>query len=83
MNLPVETVEAEEMGTLGCAIAAAVAIGRYGDMAAAARDMSRVSARYLPNASRHASYEKKYALYQEAVRALEGVWPQIQAYIEQ
>lgn len=83
MNLPVETLEADEMGTLGCAIAAAAAIGSYSGMAAAARGMSRVSARYLPVAPHHAAYEKKYALYEKTVGALEGIWPQIQTYIEQ
>ena len=57
---PVEVSEAEEVGTLGAAICAAVAGGLHRDLVTAAQAMTRVRRRHLPDA-RHADfYEERF-----------------------
>lgn len=57
---PVEVSEAEEVGTLGAAICAAVAGGLHPDLVTAAQAMTRVRRRHLPDA-RHADfYEERF-----------------------
>jgi L-xylulokinase len=73
-QLPVETVTARELGTLGAAMAAAVAAGVYRDLAEAARRMVKLGARYEPDAAAAAVYRRKYAQYRRVSAALEGIW---------
>jgi L-xylulokinase len=73
-DLPVETVETEELGTLGCAMAAAVAAGTYPDLAAAARHMVRVKTRFRPDPGAVPVYRRKYERYQKVVAALAPLW---------
>jgi len=74
LDLPVEVVEAEELGTLGCAMAAAVAAGVYPDLAAAARRMVRIRQRIEPDPAAAAVYRRKYALYRQVAEALAPLW---------
>ncbi|MDR2520940.1 MAG: carbohydrate kinase [Spirochaetaceae bacterium] len=74
LGLPVETVDAPELGALGCSMSAAVAAGVYGDYREAARKMVRVKARVEPDARRGEIYQKKYEKYTALRRALEPVW---------
>ena len=80
MNLPVETADVNETGTLGCAIAAAAATGEYDSVAAAAARMSRVAKRVNPIPENVEVYNKKYALYTKTVEALDCVWDAYQAF---
>lgn len=48
MDMPVETVSAEETGALGCCVAVAAALGDYQDAADAAAHMCRSVSRVLP-----------------------------------
>ena len=82
MNLPVETADANETGTLGCAIAAAAAAGEYESVAAAAARMSRVAKRVYPNPENVKVYNEKYALYTKTIGALEGIWDAYQAFMD-
>jgi L-xylulokinase len=74
LGLPVETVEASELGALGCAMAAAVAAGFYADLGEAAKRMVRVGGRFEPSAREVAVYERKYARHSEVSAALAGLW---------
>lgn len=81
MQLPVETVDVNEAGALGCAITGAVATGAYATLADAAQSMVKARARYLPNAENAAAYMARYALYKRVIAALDPVWDDIQAQI--
>jgi L-xylulokinase len=74
LELPVEVVETEELGTLGCAMAAAVAVGEFADLKAAARGMVRVRGRISPDPAVSRTYRKKFALHKAVSAALEGTW---------
>lgn len=74
MNLPIEIVDVNETGALGCAIAAATATGEYRDMKEAASKMSRITTRVEPIPENVAIYNKKYDLYRKTADALNSVW---------
>jgi L-xylulokinase len=74
LELPVEIVETEELGTLGCAMAAAVAVGEFPDLKAAAREMVRVRGRIDPDPACSRVYRRKFALHKAVSAALEGTW---------
>ena len=82
LGLPVETVDVAETGALGCAIAAATAVGEYESIDAAARAMCKVGERVEPNPAVRAAYERRYALYHRAIECLDGLWDDMQACIE-
>ena len=82
MQLPVETVEANETGALGCAVAAAVATGEYPDLRSAVEGMTTVSRRFEPDEQRAAVYDRKYALYCKTVDCLDGLWTEMQSLID-
>jgi L-xylulokinase len=73
-KLPVEIIETKELGTLGCAMAAAVAAGIYKDLKEAAQSMVKVKCRIEPNEVNFPIYEKKFALYKKVSGTLDGVW---------
>lgn len=74
LQLPVETVAARELGTLGAAMAAAVGAGVYADLAEAARHMVKRGARYEPDPAAAAICRRKYRRYLEVSGALSGLW---------
>jgi L-xylulokinase len=74
IGLPVETVEADELGTLGCAMAAAVAAGFHPDLRTAAASMVRIGRRHEPDAASNAIYAKKLARHRAVSEALSGLW---------
>ena len=78
LNFPVQTVSAGETGALGCAIAAAAAIGDYPDVAAAAQNMVQTGPTVMPDAEAAVIYEKKYSLYLRALESLRGFWAEWQ-----
>jgi len=73
-KLPVEIIDTKELGTLGCAMAAAVAAGEYKDLKEAAQKMVKIKCRLEPNLENASIYEKKYQLYKKVSESLEGVW---------
>lgn len=73
-GLPVETIETGELGTLGCAMAAAVAAGEFADVREAAAAMVKVKARFEPDMARHEIYTEKFAAYQKAESAVSALW---------
>ena len=74
LDLPVRTVAAQELGALGCAMAASVAAGVHSDYAEAAASMVRLSEPVGPDPAAAAVYERKYATWRAVVEALDGVW---------
>ena len=82
LQLPVQTVSANETGALGCAIASAVAVGDYPDLSAAAAAMSRIAEPVYPNPAYREIYNRKYALYCKTIDALDPLWDDMQALIE-
>lgn len=73
MGIPMEVVSVSELGTLGCAMAGAVAAGVYPDYPAAAKAMVEMAGTYLPDMEKHAVYQEKYKTYLARVQALAGV----------
>jgi L-xylulokinase len=82
MQLPVEVVEVNETGALGCAIIGSVAVGDYENITAAAKTMCRVAPAVKPNASLRETYDKKYRLYLRTIEALDGLWDEMQTVID-
>lgn len=82
MGIAVETVDVNETGALGCAIAAATAVGAYESLEDAAKNMCPIGARVEPDMEMHAVYSQKYALYEKTIAALDGLWTDMQACIE-
>ena len=60
LQLPVETIDVEELGALGAAMAAAVAVDHYHSLQSAAQAMVRISKIYHPNPAHKAVYDRKY-----------------------
>lgn len=83
LSLPVETVEVNETGALGCAIAAAAALGDYDSVQDAARHMCRVAPAVAPREELREIYDRKYALYQKTIACLDGLWDDMQRLIEE
>lgn len=77
MQVPVRTIAATEAGTLGCAMAAAAAVGEYSDLEAASRAMCKIVDEVQPIAENLPVYEKKYAMYKACIEALDPVWKSI------
>lgn len=78
LGFPIETVDAKELGALGCGMAAAIAAGVYKDYKEAAEHMVHVSERVYPNPKRTAVYQKKYEKYRAVSKALDSVWGQFE-----
>ena len=82
MKLPIETVEAEEAGALGCAIAAASATGAYESMEDAISHMTVVGRAITPNPELADIYDRKYAVYKKTLECLDGLWDEMQKLVE-
>lgn len=81
MQYPIEIVDVNETGTLGCAMAAAVAIGEYKNFKEAAKYMVKLNYRLNPNPNHIGIYNKKYALYKQIILALDGIWDNMHGLI--
>lgn len=77
LGVSVEVSEAEELGALGVAMLAGVGVGVYKNVVEAANICTKISARYEPDAEKHAYYIKKYAAYKALINALDPVWEMI------
>jgi len=72
MQMPVESIEGEELSAIGAAIAAGVGTGHFKDFNA--QHMVKVRHVCQPDPSKKDAYNRKYALYCETVAALSPVW---------
>ena len=82
LQLPIETVETEETGALGSAIAAAVAVGAYKTYKDAIHQMCRVSSVTMPHKELRYIYDQRYKLYCQIIRCLDGMWDTMQTTVE-
>jgi L-xylulokinase len=78
LEIPIETVEAKELGALGCSMSAAVAAGIYPNYAEAARNMTVISERTSPDLANSEIYRAKYRKYQAVVDALNAIWDEFE-----
>lgn len=74
LGLPIEISDHAELGTLGVAMCAGVAVGYFDSLKEASQTMSRVSRVVQPNPSNKAVYDEKYSRYRQVIEALEPVW---------
>ncbi len=72
MQMPVESIEGEELSAIGAAIAAGVGSGHFKSFDV--QNMVKVRHICQPDPARKAAYERKYALYTQTVAALSPVW---------
>lgn len=70
IGIPLEVVTVKELGTLGCAIAAAVCAGEHPDYKTAAKKMVQMDKVIKPDLQRHSIYLKKFELFKALVDAL-------------
>ena len=82
LHLPIDIVRVNEIGTLGCAVVAAVAVNDYPSLAVAAENMCSISNTVYPNPLNFEAYAQKYALYIEVIQALDPIWKTIREMIE-
>lgn len=73
-QVPMEIPAGTELGALGAAIGAAVAVGIHRDYRAAVGAMARVARRFEPNPKRKSLYTERYGKYRSAVQSLTGFW---------
>ena len=82
LGLPVETVDVNETGALGCAIAAAAATGAYGSIQEAAEKMCPVGKRFEPDPEAGKYYSSRYSLYLKSIECLDSLWDDMQKCID-
>lgn len=70
LNLPLTALETADAGTVGCAMLTGVALGRYADLADAARHLVKTTKTYLPNPALHARYSELYERYRRVYGAV-------------
>jgi L-xylulokinase len=81
MQIPIEAAVVNETGALGCAIVAAVATGEYPDLQSAAKAMCTLKPAVRPNPANTDIYNQKYQLYLDVIAGLDGVWDEMQKFI--
>ncbi len=74
LGIRVEVSEGTELGALGCAMLAAVAVGRYSCLEEAVRSMSRIVQVFEVDDKKHSVYERKYGLFLDVQNALQPHW---------
>lgn len=74
LNVPVELVNATELGGLGGAIASAVGTGVYSSLEEASRSMSSVKRHYDPQPDQVKIYNAKYQAYLSFLKAMDSCW---------
>ena len=77
LQTPVEVPDGSELGALGAAICAAVAIGFYPDYPTACEAMIRIVRTFAPDPQHADAYRAKYERYRRLLAALHPAWPQL------
>ena len=75
LGYPIETIKGtKELGALGCAMSAAVAVGEFDNYQQAAQSMVSISKPIYPSEINHPIYEKKYNKYKKIVETMDNIW---------
>lgn len=74
LQLPIELTACEELGAMGAALCAGVAVGIFGSFPEAVDAMVRVSRTVEPGTENRAVYLDKYGRYRKYIEALRGAW---------
>ena len=82
LQVPVQTLQANETGALGCAIATAAATGEYPSLDEAIAHMAAFSDVIRPDPAKAEIYNAKYHLYLRAIDCLDGLWDDMQKLVE-
>lgn len=78
-GIPVFAGRTGEAAAWGAALCAGAAVGVFSTPFDDPRDMGTMTTRYLPDSDRHAEYDRRYAVYIEAMEALRPVWQRLEA----
>jgi L-xylulokinase len=76
-QVPVEVPEGTELGALGAAICAAVAVGLHNDYRVACDAMVRIARSFEPHLRWAEVYEAKYFRYKRLIEALQPAWSEL------
>lgn len=82
LKYPIEIVEINETGTLGCAMTIAVALSDYSSFSEAVKNMIHIRKAVQPHQDNTELYDMKYKLYKSVIDALDPVWNRIQSYVD-
>lgn len=74
LQVPIEVARSQELGALGSAINAGVAVGVFPSFKEASEQMVDVMYTARPDLSKKDVYDKKYRRYLKVIDALDGVW---------
>ncbi len=74
LQLPIEVTACEELGAMGAAMAAGVAVGLFSSFEQAAERMVRITRTVDPDHGAASLYDEKFARYRGAIAALAQVW---------
>lgn len=74
LQLPMEVTAATELGTLGAAICAGVAVGLFSSYGEAVGRMVKTEERIEPDIQKRDIYEEKYRRYRKAIISLADYW---------
>lgn len=74
LNLPVSVPDALEVGALGAAMCAGVAVGWFANLPEAAKACCRTSGSHVPDPDRAARLDLAYRRYQISVEAVRNLW---------
>ena len=77
LNLPVTVTDTDEAAAWGAALCAGAAVGAFGSVDNDPRDLPAISRRYVPDETRAAHYEKRYATYVAVGESLAGLQEQL------
>lgn len=79
LGMPVTTSDTDEAAAWGAALCAGAAVGLYDSPQHDPRDMAALTRHYAPDAARSADLATRYALFIDLTRALDPLWPRIEA----
>ncbi len=74
LQIPIEISDSSELGTLGVAMCAGVAVGEYASLYEASGIFSKTSYVFKPDKAKKDIYNRKYKLYKKAIECLEPAW---------
>jgi L-xylulokinase len=74
LQLPIEITDSEELGAMGAAICAGIAVGVFASFEEAVARMVRISRVVQPDRAKAALYQAKYARYRQSIDAMRAAW---------